>query len=89
MQWDFHPRAFLLRHVHVVCVNTPEDGLVRHDNDIVVLLKLHDDRLQADHHVPVRLSTPVPIVVFVVVSRYEVFRVELGNLLVRETVTDT
>ena len=88
MQRHLHPGTLLLRHVHVIRVDTPQHGLVRHDDDILTALQLHDDRLKPDNNVAIRLSTPVAIIVFIVISRFEIFGVLVRNLLVRETVAD-
>lgn len=88
VQRDLHPGTLLLRHVHVIRVDTPEHGLVRHDEDILAAFQFHNDRLESDDHVAVGFSAPVAIVVFIVVSRLEVFRVVVRNLLVREAIAD-
>ena len=61
---------------------------MRHDDDILAAFQLHDDRLQSDDDVAIGFSAPVAIVVFIVVSRFEIFRVLVRNLLVREAVAD-
>lgn len=86
MQRHLHPRTILLRHVHVVRVDAPQHGLMRHDDDVLTAFQFHDDRLKSDDDVTVRFSSPVAIVVFVVVSRFEVFGVLVRDLLVREAV---
>lgn len=88
MQRHLHPRALLLRHVHIIRVNTPQHRLMRHDNNILAPLEFHDDRLEANHHIPVRLPAPVPVVIFVIVARAEVFRVAILDFLIGEAVAD-
>jgi hypothetical protein len=88
VQGHLHPWALLLRHVHKVCVYASQDGLVCDDQDVLAALKLHDDRLEADHHVAVRLATEVAVVVLVFVARREVFGVFLLDLGVCESVAD-
>lgn len=88
VQGHFHPRALLLRDVHVVCVDASQDGLVRDDDDVLATLELHDDGLEPDDHVAVRLPAAVAVVVLVVVARLEVFRVAVRDLLVREAVAE-
>ena len=83
MQRHLHPGTLLLRHVHVIRVDTPQDGLVRHDDDILTAFQFHDDRLESDDYVAIGFSTPVAIVVLIIVSRFEIFRVPVRNLLVR------
>ena len=53
VQRHLHPRALLLRHVHVVSVDAPQDGLVRHDDDVLAALEFHDDGLEPDDDVAV------------------------------------
>ena len=45
MQRDLHPGALLLRHVHIICVDAPEYGLMRHNNNVLAPFEFHDDRL--------------------------------------------
>ena len=35
MQRDFHPRTLFLRDVHIIRINTSQDGLMRDDDDIL------------------------------------------------------
>ena len=88
MQWNLHPRTLLLRHVHVIRVDAPQHGLMRHDDDILAAFQLHDDGLKSDDHVAIGFSAAVAIVVFIVVSRFEVFGVAVRNLLVRQAVAN-
>lgn len=85
---DFHPRALLLRHVHIVRIYTPQHRLMRDDDDILAPLEFHNNRLESDHHVAVRLPPAVAVVVFVVVARAEVFGVAVFDFLVGEPVAD-
>ena len=89
VQGHLHPRRFFLRHVHVVGVNAPQHGLVGDDDDVLAPLQFHDNGFQPDDHVPVAFSTPVPVVVLVVIAGSKVFRVSIGNFLVRKAVTQT
>lgn len=88
VQRHLHPGALLLRHVHVVRVDAPQHGLVRHDEDVLAAFQLHDDGLEPDDHVAVGFPAPVAVVVFVVVPRSEVFGVAVRNLLVGEAIAD-
>ncbi len=45
------------------------------DEDIFLPLKLHDDRFQPYHDIPIRLATSIPVVEFVVIPAEKVFRV--------------
>ena len=86
VQRDLHPGALLLRHIHVVGVDAPEHGLMGHDDDILAAFEFHDDGLQSDDHVTIGFPAPVTIVVLVVVSRFEIFRVLVRNLLICQAV---
>jgi hypothetical protein len=65
---DVHPRALVLRGAHEVGVDTAQDGLVRDDEDVFAALELHDDGLEADDDVAVRLAAGVAVVVLVGVA---------------------
>ena len=41
--------------------------LMPDDEDVLLSLELHDDRLQTDDHIAVRLASSIPIVEFVLV----------------------
>lgn len=88
VQWDFHPRALLLGDVHEVCVNAPQNRLVRYDQNVFAALELHDDGLQADDYVTVGFAAQVAVVVLVFVALRKVFGVLLLDLGVRQAVTD-
>ena len=88
VQRDLHPRALALVHVHEVGEDAADDGLVRHDDDVLAALELHDDRLQSNDDVTVRLAAAVAVVVLVVVARAKVFRVLVLDLLVGHAVAD-
>lgn len=88
VQGDLHPGALLLLDVHVVGVDAAEDGLVSDDDDVLAALELHDDGLEPDDHVAVRLPASIAVVVLVVVARLEVLRVDVRDLLVREAVAE-
>ena len=81
VQRHLHPGALFLGHVHEVGVDAAQDGLVRHDEDVVAALELHDDGLEPDDDVAVRLAAQVPVVVLVVVALPKVgwiLRLDLG-----------
>ena len=61
---------------------------MRHDDDVLTPFQFHDDRLKSDDYVAIGFSAPVAIIVFIVVSRFEIFGVLVRNLLVREAVAD-
>lgn len=89
MQRNLHPRRLLLRHVHVISIDTPQHSLMGDDNDVLASLQFHDDRFKADDHVAVALSTSVAVIVFIIVTGLEVFWVVVGNFLVRQAIADT
>ena len=78
----------MLRQVHKVRINAPQYSLMRNDDDILAPLQLHDDRLQADHDVPVRLPAAIPIVVLVLVARGKVLGILSGDLFVGHAVAN-
>ena len=88
MQRHLHPGTLLLRHVHVISVDTPQYGLMRHDDDVLTAFQFHDDRLKSDDYVAIGFSASVAIIVFIVVSRFEIFRVAVRNFLIREAIAD-
>lgn len=88
MQRHLHPRGLFLRYVHVVGVNASQHGLMRHDDDVLAPLQLHDDGFQPDHDIAVGFPASVPVVVFVVVAGSEIFGVLGFDLGVGEAVAD-
>ncbi len=86
MQRDLHPRALLLRHIHIVSVNTSQYSLVCHNNNVLASFQLHDDRFETNDNVTIGFAAAVAIVVFVVVAGSEIFRVAICDLLIGETV---
>ena len=86
MQRHLHPGTLLLRHVHVIRVDAPQHGLMRHDDDVLAAFQFHDDRLKSDDDVTIGFSAAVAIVVFIVVSSFEIFGVLVRDLLVGEAV---
>lgn len=88
MQGHLHPGTLLLRHIHIIRINAAQHGLVRHDDDVLAALQLHDYGFEADDDVAVAFAAAVPVVVFVVVAGAEVFRVAVGDFLVGEAVAD-
>ena len=61
---------------------------MRHNDDILAPLQLHDYRLKSDDDVAVGFPAPVAVVVFVVVSRFEIFGELVCDFLVGEAVAD-
>lgn len=86
MKRYLHPRRFLLRHIHVISIDTPQYSLMSDDDDVLASLQLHDDRFKPDDDVAIALSTSVTVIIFVVVTGLEVFRVLIGNFLVRQAI---
>lgn len=58
------------------------------DDDVLASLQFHDDRLKPNDHVAVTLSTSVAVIVFIVITSLEVFRVLIGNFLVGQAIAD-
>ena len=87
VQRDFHPRGLFLWYVHVISVDTPQDGLMGDDDDVLASLEFHDDWLKPDDNISVAFATSVSIIIFVIISSSEVFWISIGNLLVGETIT--
>lgn len=85
----WYPGAFFLCLLHKVGIDATNDGLVRNDENVLAALQFHDDGLEADHYIPVALTAAVAVVVLVFVASLEIFRVHVGDLLVRHAVADT
>lgn len=88
MQRHLHPRTLLLRHIHIIRINTPQHSLMRHNYDILAALQLHNDRLQPNDDVAVGFAAAVAVVVLVVVAGAEIFRVTVRDFLIGEAVAD-
>lgn len=58
------------------------------DDNVLASLQFHDDRFESDDHIAVALSTSVAVIVFIVVTGLEVFRIPVGNFLVRQAIAD-
>lgn len=61
---------------------------MRDDQDILRPLQLHDDGLETDDDVAVRLAPAVAVVVLVIITRSEILWVLLLDFGVGETVAD-
>jgi hypothetical protein len=88
VQGHLHPRTLLLGTTHEVGIDTPQDGLMRHDENILRTLQLHDDRLEPDDDVAVRFAAQVAVVVLVRVAGFEVVGVFLFDFGVGQAVAD-
>lgn len=86
VQRNFHPGRFLLRNIHIVRVNASQHSLVSDNQNILTPLELHDDGFETDDHVAVTLAATIPIVVLVIIPRFEVLRIPIRDLLVRQAV---
>ena len=86
---NLHPRTLLLRHIHKVCIDAPENGLVRNNQDVFATLKFHDDRFQADDDVAIRLTAQISIVVLVLIALRKVLRILLFDFSICQTIADT
>lgn len=83
-----HPRRLRLRLLLVVRIDASQHRLMRDDQDVLRALQLHDDRLEADDDVAVRLTPAVAVVVLVLIARSKVLGVLLLDLGVCEAVAD-
>lgn len=89
VQRDGHPWGISLGLLHEVGVDASQHSLVRNDEDVLRALQLHDDGLQTNNNVAIRLTASIAIVVLVVVASCKVLGVQLRDLLVGESVADT
>ncbi len=89
MQRNCHPGAFLLALLLEVGVDATEDGLMSDDEDVLASLELHDDRLETDHNIAVRLTTTVAVVVFVLVTCNEVGGILLFDFGISKSIAHT
>ena len=55
--------------------------LMSDNEDVLLPFQLHDDRLQPDHDIAVRLSTSISVVELVIISRLEIFRIFVLSLI--------
>ena len=62
---------------------------MRHNDDVFTPLQFHDDRFKTYDNVTIGFPTPIPVVVFIVVTGQEVFGIRVGYFLIREAITDT
>lgn len=83
-----HPGTLFLRLLHKIRIYAANDRLMRDDEDILAALQLHDDGLQADHHVAVAFTSTIPVVVLVFVACLEVIRMKVRYLLIRHAVAN-
>ena len=88
MQRDLHPRALLLRHIHVIRIDAPQNRLMSDNNDIFTALQFHYDGFEPNDDIAVALSATIAIIVFVVVAGAEIFRVAVRDFLIGEAIAD-
>lgn len=88
MQRHIHPRTPLVVPLHIIRIHAPQHRLVRDDEDILRPLQLHDDGLEARHHVGVGLAAAVAVVVLVGVAGGKVLGELVLDVLVGEAVAD-
>lgn len=89
MKWDFHPWRLIGAGIHEICIDASNNGLVGDDDDVVASFQLHNDRLQSNDYIAIRLSTPVSVIVFVLISRRKILRVRLLDFTIRHPIADT
>ena len=88
MQRHILPRTLVLQQVHKIRIDAPQHSLMRDDDDVLAPLQLHDDGLQADDDVAIRLAAAIAVIVLVLVARGKVLGVLRGDLLVGHAVAD-
>ena len=82
MQRNLHPRALLLRHIHVIRIDAPQHRLMRNNDDILTALQFHDDGLKPNDDIAVALAATVAIIVFIIVAGAEIFGVAVCDFLI-------
>ena len=88
VQRDFHPGALFLGHVHEICIDASQNGLMRNNQDILTPFQFHDNWLESNDHVAVGFAAKVAVIVLVLIALGEVFGVLLLDLAVGEAVAD-
>lgn len=88
MKGNFHPRTLFLGHIVEIRIDAPQNRLMGDDDHVLAALELHDDGLEADDDISVRLTTAIAVVVFVFVSGRKVFGIPFRNLLVCQAIAD-
>ena len=87
VQGHVHPRALRLILFHEIGIDAPQHSLMRDNENVFAAFQFHDDGLEADDHVSVRLSATVTVVVLVFIASRKVFRIPVLNLLICQTIT--
>ena len=62
---------------------------MRDNDNVLAPLEFHDNRLEANHNVTIRLAASIAIVVFVIVTGSKIFRVGIFDFLIGKAVTNT
>lgn len=88
MKGDFHPRTLFLGHIVEIRIDAPQNRLMGDDDHVLAPLQFHDDGLEADDDISVRLATAIAVVVFVLVSGRKVFGIPFRDLLVGQAIAD-
>lgn len=83
---NFQPWRLIGAGIHEIGIDASDDGLMGDDDDVVASLQLHDDWLQSNDHVTIGLSTPIPVIIFVLISRREILRIFLLDFTIRHPV---
>lgn len=89
MEGNRHPWAQLLVLLHEIGIDAADDGLVADDQNILAPLQLHDDGLESDDDIAIRLAASVAVVVLVFVAGREILGEGILDFLVGHTIADT
>ena len=60
---NLHPGRLRLRHIHKVCVNASQNGLMGDHHDVFATLHLHDDGFETNDDITVGLSAMITVVI--------------------------
>lgn len=82
MEGHLHPRALVLGKIEEICINAAQDGLMRDNDYVFAAFQFHNNGLEADNDIAVRLPPTIAVIVLVFIAGSKVLRVSLRNLLV-------
>ena len=68
----------------IVSKKTSQNTLMTHNQHVLASFQFHNHRFQPSHQIFVGLTARIPVVILVIVSRFELFRVLLGYFFVSE-----
>lgn len=88
VEGDLQIGQLLVRLIQKVCEDGPQDRLVGNDENVLLTLHLHDDRLQTQHQIRVRLAAAVAEAELVLVAEGKVLGIGRSDLLVGQAIAD-